>query len=104
MHERGIKVMTMDSVWPGMHVAEPDSDEWGVGDLVDPLAYDPEEQDWHHVRARTGHVDLPTYTLAYHSGEEYTAKFQTTATVWVLVEASGPAGEWRPVEQEVERT
>ena len=101
-NERAILVTTMDRVWPGMFINEPD-DETPVGEIVDATKYNADDGDWWHVRNRTGYVDIPTYTLAYYNGEEFTAKYETSATVWVLVEMRPGRTVWDPVEQEVER-
>lgn len=89
MSERQIKVCTVEDVLPGHYVTTVDSDEWQVGAIVPADAYLAEEQDWQHVVAKTGAVDVPTFTLADHNGDEYTSRWQATATVWVLVEADG---------------
>lgn len=83
-----IKVLTMGDLLPGHYIADVDAD-YPLDTFVPDDAYDPDEQDWQHVIAKTGYVDLPTYTLAYHSGEQYTQRMQATATVWVLCDDAG---------------
>ena len=88
-----IKVLEVGNLGEGMYITEVDHDLWGYGELVAEDWYDASEQDWQKVCAITGYADLPTLTLAYYNGEQYTQRAQVGQLVWVLVDEDG-----KPVE------
>lgn len=95
---RGIMVQEMGAVGPGMYIAHVDSD-YPLYSIVPSADYDVDEQDWQHIVRRKGHADIATYVLEGYDGTPYTAaNWQSSATVWVLVEQY--EGAWVPVEQD----
>lgn len=92
---REIKVMTMGQVGTGYFVADVD-DDYELDTVVPADHYDADEQDWNRVRSIRGHADIATYTLEYYNGETHVAKWQSSATVWVLCENGQPVVQDEP--------
>lgn len=84
-----IKVVTAGSVEPGQYITQADTDDYPVGQLVDPEDYDAAEQDWQHVVKAGGHADVGYFILAHYNGEQYRANGDWSQTVWLYIDDDG---------------
>lgn len=84
-----IKVLEMGDVRVGMRICDVDDDSPAYGSIVDPRDYSVLDQEWCKVLKVGGPVDLPTFDLEWRNGHVESARYQASATVWVLADEAG---------------